>query len=150
MRSLFLIPLALALLASPQADARGGGGEGGGFHAGFVGRPGSIIRAEDIRVRRPGFRHMPTVAHRFARTRFARTAFPWWGDSWPVGDWGSGGYYGYANPPQEAQAASEPQVIVIHDDSQDRMTTAEAAPDYGYVKGCHAIPNGFHCDTATQ
>ena len=60
-----------------------------------------------------------------------------------------GGYYGYANPPPQAQAAPAPQVIVISQDGQGRITTAEAPADYSYVKGCHAIANGYHCDGAT-
>ena len=67
---------------------------------------------------------------------------------WP-GDWGSGGYYGYAYPPQAQAPAPEPQVIVISQDGQGRMKTAEAPADFSYVKGCHAIANGYHCDTAT-
>ena len=52
---------------------------------------------------------------------------------------------------QQAQdAPPQPQVVVIRSDGNGRMTTAEAAPDYGYVQGCHAIPNGYHCDPATQ
>ena len=38
---------------------------------------------------------------------------------------------------------------VINSDGQGRMTTAEAPADYSYVKGCHAIANGYHCDTPT-
>src|SRR5689334_1621296 len=57
------------------------------------------------------------------------------GGWWP-GDWGSGGYYGYANPPTQPAPPPEPQVIVIHADGQGRMTTAEAPADFSYVKGC--------------
>jgi hypothetical protein len=41
------------------------------------------------------------------------------------------------------------QVIVIYSDGQGRMKTAEAPADYSYVKGCHAIANGYHCDAPT-
>ena len=68
---------------------------------------------------------------------------------WLPGDWGSGGYYGYAYPPQAQAPAPEPEVIVINSDGQGRMTTAETAADYSYVKGCHAIANGYHCDAPT-
>jgi hypothetical protein len=91
-------------------------------------------------------------------TQFS-TGFPWWRNGWggwsgPVGgwlpgDWGSGGYYGYAYPPQAQAPAPEPEVIVINSDGQGRMTTAETAADYSYVKGCHAIANGYHCDAPT-
>ena len=87
------------------------------------------------------------------------TGFPWWKNGWgnwsgPVGgwwpgDWGSGGYYGYAYPPQAQAPAPEPQLIVIHTDGNGRMTAAGAPPDYSYVKGCHAIANGYHCDVVT-
>jgi hypothetical protein len=68
-----------------------------------------------------------------------------WG--WP-GDWGTGGYYGYAYPPVQPPPP-EPQVVVIREDGQGRMTTAEAPADFSYVKGCRAIANGYHCDTST-
>jgi hypothetical protein len=38
----------------------------------------------------------------------------------------------------------QPQIIVISSDGNGRMQTTEAAPDYGYIEGCHAIPNGYH------
>ena len=59
---------------------------------------------------------------------------------WPS-DWGSGGYYGYAYPPQAQAPPPEPQVIVISQDGQGRMKTAETPANYSYVKGCHAIAN---------
>jgi hypothetical protein len=31
-------------------------------------------------------------------------------------------------------------------DPPAERATAAALPDYGYVAGCHAIPNGYHCD----
>ncbi len=70
------------------------------------------------------------------------------GGWWP-GDWGSGGYYGYAYLPTQQAPTPEPQVIVIRADGQGRMTTAEAPADFSYVKGCHAIANGYHCDAPT-
>ena len=150
MRSLFLMPLALALLASPHADARSGVGKA------VVSTPTSwavLVRSSALKTFASGGQGSaicPPLPPLRSHPVCPYGLSPGGANSWPVGDWGSGGYYGYANPPQEAQAASEPQVIVIRDDSQDRMTTAEAAPDYGYVMGCHAIPNGFHCDTVTQ
>jgi len=64
-------------------------------------------------------------------------------------DWGTGGYYGYANPPVQQAPPPEPEVIVIREDSQGRMATAEAPADFSYVKGCRAIANGYHCDPPT-
>ena len=84
------------------------------------------------------------------------TGFPWWRNGWGgwvtgagrwavgwPGDWGSGGYYGYAYPPLAQAPAPEPQVIVINSDGQGRVTTAETPADYSYVKGCHAIPTAI-------
>jgi hypothetical protein len=109
-------------------------------------------------VRRPGFvRHQslaPFAARGFPR-QFARNnfqnGFPAWGGGWgwPVGDWWPGGYS--YQPVQQAQDPPvQPQVVVIRSDGNGRMQTAEAAPDYGYIEGCHAIPNGYHCDTTTH
>jgi len=89
-----------------------------------------------------------------------QNGFPWWRNGWgnwigPVGGWGwpgdggTGGYYGYAYPPAQQAPPPEPQVIVIQNDGQGRMTTAEAPADFSYVKGCHAIANGYHCDAPT-
>ena len=164
----FGLTILIALLATPQADARGGGGGGGGgFHGGFSGFHGGFRGGVRIGhpIARPVFVHNPRVgfpgrqplpvARRFANnSQFAGTTFPWSGAGWwPVGDWGAGyaggGYYGYAYPPQARAPAPEPQVIVISQDGQGHMRTAEAPADYSYVKGCHAIANGYHCDAPT-
>jgi hypothetical protein len=147
-----IAPILVGLLAIPQAaDARGGGGGGGGFHGAF--HAGNSIR-------RPGVARHQQVA-RFANRRFFpnqqfannfHNGLPAWWGSWGWGyDWPDNGYeYGYQPAQQALDAPSQPQVIVIRSDSNGRMTTSEAAPDYGYIQGCHAITNGYHCDTATQ
>jgi hypothetical protein len=150
-----IAPILVGLLAIPQAvDARGGGG--GGFHGGAI--HGAFHSSTSNGFRRPGFVRHQQVA-RFADRRFfpnqrfannLQNGFPAWWGGWGY-DWPNTGYeYGY-QPVQQAQdAPSQPQVIVIRSDGNGRMTAAEATPDYGYVQGCHAIPNGYHCDTATQ
>jgi hypothetical protein len=153
-----IIPILAGLLAIPQsADARGGGGGGGGgFHAGGV---HAAFHAGNG-IRRPGFVRNQQVA-RFANRRLfpdqrfgnnLLTGFPGWWGGWGWGsDWPDNGYeYGYQPVQQAPDPPSQPQVIVIRADGNGRMTTAEAAPDYGYVQGCHAILNGYHCDTPTQ
>lgn len=156
----------LGLLTIPQVDARGsGGGDGfhGGFHGGFR---GSFHIAN--RFGGNGFGGRSFLSHfpsGFNRTNIfsgwrgnagwnPAWAVGWWGGGgwgawgWPIEGWGDGGYYA-AYPPQQAQAATpDPQVIVIHTDGEGRMTTvqAEGLADYGYVKGCHAIPSDYHCD----
>lgn len=151
--------LLCGLLAISQADAHGGGGVGGhgggvGFHGGSrVGIPtGSFAR-------RPGFvRHQPVArfANRFSPNRLFPNLFNnrfQNGYGWPWGGWGWGDDWwpnsGYAYQPVQ-QALGPPQVIVIHADDQGRMQTADAAPDVSYVKGCHAIPNGYHCDLPSE
>jgi hypothetical protein len=150
-----IAPILVSLLAFPQAGAARGGG-GGGFHGG-----GSHVAFFHGIARRPGFvRHQQVT--RFANRRFfpnqrfannnTQNGFPaWWGGwGWGWGyDWPDNGY-GYQSVQQAQDPPTQPQVVVIRSDGNGRMTTAEAAPDYGYVQGCHAIPNGYHCDPATQ
>ena len=63
---------------------------------------------------------------------------------WPIGDWWPG--YAYQPVQQAEEGPAQPQILIIHTDGQGRTQTAEAAADFSYVKGCHAIPNGYHCD----
>jgi hypothetical protein len=62
--------------------------------------------------------------------------------------------YGLDSPIQAPYAAEavplQPEVLVIagsHGDLPEN-TTPQTPPDYSYVAGCHAIPNGYHCDNA--
>ena len=53
-----------------------------------------------------------------------------------------------APPPAEVQVPPQPEVIVLaglHGSSPENVTP-EPPADYSYVAGCHAIPNGYHCD----
>jgi hypothetical protein len=55
---------------------------------------------------------------------------------------------GTAAPAVEAAPPPQPEVIVMaapHDATAE-TARSEAPPDYSYVAGCHAIPNGYHCD----
>jgi hypothetical protein len=60
--------------------------------------------------------------------------------------------YGLDAPIQVPAAAeavpSQPEVLVIagsHGDLPEN-TTPQTPPDFSYVAGCHAIPNGYYCD----
>jgi hypothetical protein len=152
-----IVPVVLGLLAAPQADARGGGGGGGGRGGGFV---GVHVGARGVALRAGGgaiVRHQslaPFAARGFPR-QFARNnfqnGFPAWGGGWgwPIGDWWPG-EYGYQPVQQIQDPPAQPQVIFIRSDGNGRMQTTEAGPDYSYIEGCHAIPNGYHCDTTTR
>jgi hypothetical protein len=51
-------------------------------------------------------------------------------------------------PSVASETPSSPVVIVMSDmsDRAPERATPGTLPDYGYVAGCHAIPNGYHCD----
>jgi hypothetical protein len=51
-------------------------------------------------------------------------------------------------PQVASDAPSNPVVIVMSglSDRAPERAIPETPPDYGYVAGCHAIPNGYHCD----
>jgi hypothetical protein len=53
-------------------------------------------------------------------------------------------------PVAGSEVSSDPQVIIIPGpaSSAPEQTTPEAPTDYSYVPGCHAIPNGYHCDAS--
>jgi hypothetical protein len=129
------------------------GGFGGGFSPGFRGFSGSFLH-----VAPSG--HFANGSHRqfFPRRQFfaaqhfhglrkgqvlAPTGVLFGGDYWSWPD--TGQVVTYAPPPEEPV---QPEVIVLQSDSNGPKV-AEAAPDYGYVAGCHAIPNGYHCDAGS-
>lgn len=159
-----LLAVLLVVLMSfvGQATARGfNGGPNMSFapHSGFgVGRPGLFAKPSSVH---PGsFERPDSFHHGFAHNRFFprsfnrfQQGFPvWWsglgsdGWDWPVGDSSD---YGHGSAPVEQDQAPNPEVVVIHTDGEGRMTLSQAAPDYGYA-GCHAIANGYHCDTTTE
>jgi hypothetical protein len=52
-------------------------------------------------------------------------------------------------PPMQSELAPIPPVIVMSGlpNGVPEPQAPETPPDYGYVAGCRAIPNGYHCDT---
>jgi hypothetical protein len=60
--------------------------------------------------------------------------------------------YGLDTPIEAPAAAetvpSQPEVLVIAGSHGvlPENATPQTPPDYSYVTGCHAIPNGYHCD----
>jgi hypothetical protein len=82
--------------------------------------------------------------------RFDRNAQLWGG--WPIDSGPSWPFFDTAPmqvPSVVSDAPSNPVVVVMSgvSDRAPERATPEAPPDYGYVAGCHAIPNGYHCDT---
>jgi hypothetical protein len=51
--------------------------------------------------------------------------------------------------PSQDESPSSPSVIVISGlpNGLPDHAVPEAPPDYSYIAGCRAIPNGYHCDT---
>jgi hypothetical protein len=142
-----IVPILLSsVLAVSQADARGGGGgHGGGFHGGFRTGFHGGFRGRGF-VHRGFFPNRFVIHHRFG----FNNGFSFGDFGWPIGDWDWGGGYAY---PQAQAAPAQPQVIVINTDGQGRMQTADASDppvDVSYLKGCHAIPNGYHCDLPNE
>jgi hypothetical protein len=144
-----IIPiLFISLAAYSQADARGGG-DGHGV---------VVVRTSNATViRRPGFVRRQPVA-RFAHAvpnrfnkRFNNNGqlVNGWGWGWPV--WWTGDSDVDQPTGQAQEPPVQPEVIVIRTDGQGRLQTAEATtPDISYVKSCHAIPNGYHCDLPSE
>jgi hypothetical protein len=136
----------------PHADARGGGGFGVGFSAGFRGLPGQPPAFHPFTGfhRQFAARRAFFPVHRFHTFAFGGRTFsfggrrgfgqvPVWSGGWPwwFGDNGGATYSPAPEPPQ-------PEVIVIQTPGQGPRV-AEPAPDYSYA-GCHAVPNGYYCD----
>lgn len=51
-------------------------------------------------------------------------------------------------PPDDSEAPAGPSVTVMSDmlHNAPTDTVPETPPDFSYVAGCRAIPNGYHCD----
>jgi hypothetical protein len=153
--------LLVSLLAISQADARGGGGFGAGGHSSFAGRAhvGTVVvrSSRGVIVRRSGFVRGEPVAHfayglgphRFANGFQSSLAQDWGRWGWPIGDWWWPGNF-YQPVQQTEEALTQPQIVYINADREGRMQTADAAPDVSYVKGCHPIPSGYHCDLPNE
>lgn len=170
MAGMRIAPLGLAfgLVISP-AMARGGGGGGGAaisVHAGAV--HVGAVRTNAVGLRHTGF---PRVANprllaqltgnvplrrigAFPNGRFSNGNFPINQDgnvpiNQGLGFWGYPWGWGWSDPQTPVQTVetrdAAPQVIVIRTDDTHRMAVAEASGDVQLVKGCHAIPNGYHC-----
>lgn len=76
-------------------------------------------------------------------------------NGWPVGLWPYGSTW-YPAPLETSAGGDDmpanPQVIVVSGliTNAPERTAPQAPADYSYVPGCHAIPNGYHCDVARK
>ncbi len=161
MRCVAQLSIVMAILgclpvAHVNAHGAAGGAGGGGVGAFALHQGPAALGLRGGFARGPGFAHSRraiALAHRPLRqARFARafqmTLPVWWGGIWLgyPGDWWSGNDY---QPAQLSETPPpQPQVIVINADANPRLagTDTITMPDYGYVQGCHAIANGYHCD----
>jgi hypothetical protein len=146
------------------ALARGGGGGGGGHAAGGAAygghTTGSVGHVGNGSVAFLGPHGIIVGGTRLVNGRFATTSrFATNRNGLGVvGRDGSGNgaavigwpYYPAfeAIPVGPTEVSTQPQVIVISGDPG--VTPTRTAPDtrldYSFVAGCHAIPNGYHCD----
>ena len=83
-------------------------------------------------------------------------------DNWPYrsynqwqyggagGVWPSGPYTSADFPAIQDQTPVSPEVIILSNSPQVGFPPSPPPPaipmDFGYVPGCRAIPNGYHCD----
>jgi hypothetical protein len=134
-------------LLAPQAAARTDVGLSG---PGFSGRV--VIGTPRAFISRPAMARRAISAQRFRPFNGDRlrqrvlTGFPasgiWPGFGWPDTQ--------YVEVPTTTDGASQtqlqPHIVVVQSDTAAH-TASEPPPDFGYVPGCRAIPNGYHCDT---
>ena len=141
-----VVPMLLGLLAS-QADARSGSG---GFSGGIVIGASAAHISRQFIARRPVLpaqRIRASNLQRLHQRSLAQNGIPiggiWPGFGWPDAT------QAVAAPAIDATAQPQPEVIIMHSDTAAH-TASEPPPDFGYIPGCHAIPNGYHCDTPAQ
>jgi hypothetical protein len=129
------------------ALARGGVNTGMvGFRSGFA-----------MHTARPSMRSRVVMRHIFARhadvqndLRFRRrTPLQ---NGLPITNWPYSPYTDTAPmdvPLTQSEVLPSPPVILMSGLSSGGLdrTGPETRPDFSYVAGCHAIPNGYHCNT---
>jgi hypothetical protein len=95
--------------------------------------------APRVMARRIGGQDDPRV-HHHAQSENGLQAVIW--PYWPPDDTGP-----LETPQIESAVPSDPYVIVVSNspDRAPQRAAPEVPPDYSYA-GCHAIPNGYHCD----
>ena len=160
-RRLIVLMCAGLIAATPALARGGGGGFGGGFGGGSFGFGGIGGTFHGGGFGNFGFQRSPRFVRphvfrnrivspfdrRFAVSRFAAQRFGGGVDGsffWPFG-W----YTGVGAPvEQTTPLAPAPQVIILSNNQPLPRTTAEPSvpPDFEYVPGCRAIPNGYRCD----
>jgi hypothetical protein len=69
-------------------------------------------------------------------------------NGFPIGAWT---YWPYIDT-VSSQAPAAPTVIVASaaPTPASQQKPSDQLPDYSYIPGCHAIPNGYHCDTTQK
>jgi hypothetical protein len=72
-------------------------------------------------------------------------------NGWPIGIWPFWPDFDTIPtvvPPSGSEGPGSPSVVVVSGspNGAPERTASATLPDYSYVAGCHAIPNGYHCD----
>jgi hypothetical protein len=138
-----------------SASARGGGSRGG-FIASRSAAHTSVLFSQRRFFAQGGFfstggflaagafTGVGRFQNGFSRRNGQFGNYGWLGD-WPYAWWPMD----TTSPQVVTEAPSRPEVIVISG-ANDGRGRAVAEDDYSYVAGCHAIPNGYHCDPPRQ
>jgi hypothetical protein len=110
----------------------------------FAGRFG--VWGDPLTPPLPGaFPMAPIVPHQInIANELARRGRGTFYNGYPVGGWG---YWPYDNS-FSSQAPAVPAVVVVtaSPGAVPERSQPTPLPDYSYIQGCHAIPNGYHCD----
>jgi hypothetical protein len=137
---------------------RGGGVQGRSVHGGGVHRFGaSVFRPAPFGRVPPSLIRGNLVAPRVVPRHFAvgndlplRRRVPF-ENSWPIGIWPLWPNFDTTPmvvPSSGSDVPTSPPVIVVSGlpSGAPERTASATLPDYSYVAGCHAIPQGYHCD----
>jgi hypothetical protein len=129
-------------VAAPPALARGGVNTGMvGFRSGFA-----------TQTARPSMRNGVVMRHIFARHADVQSGLRFRRSQLPITIWP---YSSFTNTApmdvplnQSDVPPSSPFVIEVSGapNGGSNRTAPDTPPDFSYVAGCHAIPNGYHCD----
>ena len=135
-----VIPCFFGMGGITPAWAWGGGGPAGQTHGG--GDAGGLGGHQNPRQCQSQYGQWS-----YGRSRYGRSQYGMSNGAWPYGP-----YIGATESMVPDGAPVQPQVVVLTNAPQPAPApaTAPVPMDLGYVPGCRAIPNGYHCDPPRQ